>query len=1336
MTLPLDRIALGGDIIFQDHRPNTDPNMRYSLKGVRVEGDEPTLGIPILQGLSPASAPFFLGSQSSQRTVGDVFPWGFIPEDESAQERRGEGSWNPCFPAIVISDSGPGEEPQPPTQTRERPRTGSGIPQASLAGVNPASALRSFVAGGGAAGVIARGITQALRSAAGVSQGSNGTRTRTPGEQAAEATRTVIVQVVRTKDYQGDVRYQPIEASVPPGTPQLSPGQAGVILFATREDEQITLFLPTSQGTLISVNNAGNPAKSSIVYDLLDTDEVDPDRAAQLHTVWRVVPPKSNACNPRLTPFPILSWQLGLSGQDAHAGTGLYTDNAAQRAVQLTAGEQGTVPRPDEQTPQEQTQQRRQQLEARRAQVQRQIQRISQASNQNPGADQAAFNREIATRQADLNSLDRQLAELRGGTRTRDPRTGETGARTPNGYDTGAQGQVHACASARMSGPLDVGRVQDPHRIGQDVDGNPINAGHISTGALFLGGPGDGPLAFESARYTNPDPQPNRAPVHLRWDPDTQHQWLCGTAPGVWRLEAETPIFEGVPRIDDRIEFVLRRPDPEPKRTITGGDPSQQFVIQSSAGDATSQNVVTSGYEALESCLGFPKGSITQGGVTGLTEEAYEAGRCAGTITREGNPTGAVIRVGDTENERRKKLGGPAEGCASTAKKFAIQGGMLVKPQAWKQGEQDFSHGGFYDSTDLEKAKRAPGVGTITGVAKNQTGCWDDWDYVVESGDGKGGCAQGVVNLASPELTVADVVAGETGKTRPIFNVYLGSIGLAKPDPTTGALRDGFEQRLDDTTGDMVIDSLDGDGNVTGSAGVETAGNLFSDAFCAANQRDGTTLPAGNEYFYVEDGTNLAAGTPAFRDSSGTVTSLAGGGLGGSTGALDNAVLRADGVGGSTVQTSGVTLDDSEVFDLVNGYGMLLNATTPFSGLQRGLWIDNQFGTALLAYTTAGLDWAVPFVSLSGISDGDVAAWDSGSSSWVLQAGGGGLPVGADYEYLMYLGGSWIAQDFLAIRVNAASAGGNFSLRGGSANVAAGYVSNEANINASQFINVLELATPNHLSAFVVNGGGGPRLYWTGFGGTQCGAITGRRTGATVGDLLMRGGGGNFYAFSIRTNYSAQNFACMDSGILGIADIGNTVDRFVGGVGSGSGYTGGPNAITRMYTKDGSLYWRDANNVVCKLCGGAPEASETLITADDGTGASGATLDVENNVVVVGVPASGSTPITIPTPFVPGQVNDINVQVSVALGAGGGLTGFQVGDGTDVDRWGQATTITLNTRVYRQDWTVVNERLYGFYITITESGTVDIVLTPVGGDWAGGQIIVTLFVHNTTAINY
>jgi len=48
-----------------------------------------------------------------------------------------------------------------------------------------------------------------------------------------------------------------------------------------------------------------------------------------------------------------------------------------------------------------------------------------------------------------------------------------------------------------------------------------------------------------------------------------------------------------------------------------------------------------------------------------------------------------------------------------------------------------------------------------------------------------------------------------------------------------------------------------------------------------------------------------AGGSVAFETPAG------GGGIGGSTGSTDNAILRADGPGGSTIQSSGVTIDDT-----------------------------------------------------------------------------------------------------------------------------------------------------------------------------------------------------------------------------------------------------------------------------------------------------------------------------------------------------------------------------------------------------------------------------------------
>lgn len=59
--------------------------------------------------------------------------------------------------------------------------------------------------------------------------------------------------------------------------------------------------------------------------------------------------------------------------------------------------------------------------------------------------------------------------------------------------------------------------------------------------------------------------------------------------------------------------------------------------------------------------------------------------------------------------------------------------------------------------------------------------------------------------------------------------------------------------------------------------------------------------------------TRQADGSLALEDAAG------GGGVGGSTGATDNAILRADGTGGATLQNSGVTISDSSEVLIVSG---------------------------------------------------------------------------------------------------------------------------------------------------------------------------------------------------------------------------------------------------------------------------------------------------------------------------------------------------------------------------------------------------------------------------------
>lgn len=101
--------------------------------------------------------------------------------------------------------------------------------------------------------------------------------------------------------------------------------------------------------------------------------------------------------------------------------------------------------------------------------------------------------------------------------------------------------RVHAAMDQSASGPLFAGFPGDQHEIG-DSDTGKINSAHIHTNAYFWGGPAfDAPLFFEGAPYSNPDEFPYRTRVHLNYDAQATHPHVSGIKQGMWKWEAESP---------------------------------------------------------------------------------------------------------------------------------------------------------------------------------------------------------------------------------------------------------------------------------------------------------------------------------------------------------------------------------------------------------------------------------------------------------------------------------------------------------------------------------------------------------------------------------------------------------------------------------------------------------------------------------------------------------------------------------------------------------------------------------------------------------------------------
>lgn len=90
------------------------------------------------------------------------------------------------------------------------------------------------------------------------------------------------------------------------------------------------------------------------------------------------------------------------------------------------------------------------------------------------------------------------------------------------------------------------------------------------------------------------------------------------------------------------------------------------------------------------------------------------------------------------------------------------------------------------------------------------------------------------------------------------------------------------------------------------------------------------------------------------------------------------------------------------------------------------------------------------------------------------------------------------------------------------------------------------------------------------------------------------------------------------------------------------------------------------------------------------------------------------------------RLDGVNTKVTIALGTGGGTTGYQVGDGSDADRWGNVTGTATTTDTDGSDATADP----GGYFNAANN----VVLTANGGNFNGtGSIRVDAFYNITEA---
>lgn len=366
------------------------------------------------------------------------------------------------------------------------------------------------------------------------SYSSTSTRTRTPAPGPV-GPRLAKVRMVRDGRWAGDERLAEVEAMVHPDAPDLPAGSPAVLLAGTEDGSQELLLLPVSPGTLRAVNRGPDPEASSIVYDQDAAGKDDPTWQAPLHKLVRVARLGPRCNGPRTT---ALAWQL------TNPTRGLIVDTPAAPL------------RPP--TP---------------ADVAREVDVVWNEGlgqlewvlrGESKGSSWAYWEEDRSPAYAGRTSV--------GGTMVRPPAGGSTQAINSAGSTTARPPTtlqaplVYALTSAQAGGPLDVGSTNDTHRVGTTEDGCPINAAHIQTGALFRGGPGDGPLDFEFTLAEDVSSFPHRAAAHIRWNPRKTHTGPCGESyEGVWDVQVESPMFTPEDRLPPTPPGVIGIPG------VTGG---------------------------------------------------------------------------------------------------------------------------------------------------------------------------------------------------------------------------------------------------------------------------------------------------------------------------------------------------------------------------------------------------------------------------------------------------------------------------------------------------------------------------------------------------------------------------------------------------------------------------------------------------------------------------------------------------------------------------------------------------------------------------------------------